>query len=240
MTPIKLFMKHQSSQVDSCRSLDILLSDEMENVFSDDGKTEKTSQGYHPLFLQQGAIQFMTPVRFEDGMDWGECELYYSMRSEGSNEPRSLYQKKGLTHKRGPSKRQLQQVCKGELPTCLRSHAKQSLESCRPPMRRSVSFSFLPRNTELYSQCFAAIIPERRDGPHVSFVDYVEIVTITPFKEYPENIQDSLRMTRLELKRVVRNAMMQAMIRRRDKGRKPLQEKPSATFYDVNDQEISS
>jgi hypothetical protein len=233
-------MKHQSSQVDSCGPLDIILSDEMENVFSDERKTEKSNQGYHPLFLQQGAIQFMTPVRFEDGMDWGECELYYTMRSEGSNEPRSSYHKKGLTHKRGLSKRQLQQLCKGELPTCLRSHAKQSFESRRLPMRRSVSFSGLPRNTELYSQCFGAIIPALRDGPHVSFVDYVEIVTITPFKEYPENIQDTLRMSRIELKRVVRNAMMQAMTRRKDKDRKQRREKLAANFYNANDQEVSS
>lgn len=186
---------------------------ELEDVVANDFKCKETRTEYHPLFLQEGAIQFVMPVHFEDGMDWFEIERYYSMRSEGSKELRSLYRKRASTQIRRPSKLQLQQACRGELPTCRRGPTKRPKKSERPSIRRSISFNVLPRDTELYSMCHGESMSEITDELKVSFVDYVEVITVAPFKEYPKDIQDSLWISKQE-RIAVRRAMKEDRQRR--------------------------
>jgi hypothetical protein len=193
--------------------MDPYTSLELEDGVADSFKCNETRTGYHPLFLQEGAIQFVMPVQFEEGMDWLEMERFFSLKSEGSKELRSLYHKRASTHTRRPSIRQLQQVWRGERPTCMRGPTHRPKKSEPTPIRRSVSFNILPRDSELYSMFRAECMSEVTDELKVSFVDYVEVITVTPFKEYPKDIKESLWISKQE-RSASRRAMKEDMQRR--------------------------
>jgi hypothetical protein len=54
-------------------------------------KETATEVAYHELYLLSGSIEYISPVSFEDGMDWHECELYYACISNGMMEHRLAF-----------------------------------------------------------------------------------------------------------------------------------------------------
>jgi hypothetical protein len=161
----------------------------------------------------QEPTEYITPIYFEDGMDWGECELYYESISNGMAGPRSEIHAKRATKIRRPSKQELQQEARGALRSCLRTSISDK-ETPYRPLRRSISFDTIPRIDRTYSQLLCDSLDGTFSGPHVNFDDYVSVATITPFDEYPDDVQKSLWMSRDEANICLRDAMREEVVPR--------------------------
>jgi len=171
---------------------------------------------FHPMYLQEEAADFVTPIHFEDGMDWDECERYYTLISEGNMEAKSFFHMKRSPQLRKPAKRELQQEVNGELVSCLRmTSGSRRKPRPRPQLRRNVSFHTLPMVNSAYSHYYGCAMREGAEGPRVSFDDYVAVTTIYAVDDYTEEDRSGLWMSKLEMQRSIRGAMReQAMIRR--------------------------
>lgn len=183
---------------------------------------EKKSH-YHELYLQQGSTDFITPIQFEDGMDWNECELYYASIADGATDLRSAAHLKRATQIRRKSKKQLRQHVDGQLESCLRRASKYAYISSRPPMRRAISFSTLPKCNVTYSQYLCDEMKETSNGPHVNFDDYVSVATIPLVEDYPEDVVEHLWLSTEELDECFRGAMREEALRRAKAKRRAMQ-----------------
>lgn len=179
-------------------------ADKMEKEDNGSGKETKTK--YHALFFHSGSMEYITPICFEDGMDWIECEMYYTAIHEGMIDLRSSVHMRRTNKIRKPSKLQLQQLARGINPSCLRSPTTKRKPSSLP-IRRCVSFNTLPKENGLYASYLGDAMQDLFKEPRVNFDDYVSVVTITPKQDYPLDVRNSLWMSEDESEKCLRGAM---------------------------------
>jgi len=175
--------------------------------------------GYHDLFIQRNGLEFMMPILFEDGMDYIECELYYA--SLTSQSWGGAFRRVGGGQSPLPSSEQLWDFANGNRLSCLRKPARGSGLHCKsgPPVRRC-SFSGMPQIEEF--QPLKRSISTRRVGDEearVSFEEYVQVVTIYPAEEYPDDVRAMMWMSREELSKCMRRAMIEDMKEQRERQR---------------------
>lgn len=179
-------------------------------------KETATEVAYHELYLLSGSIEYISPVSFEDGMDWHECELYYACISNGMMEHRSAFHMKRATQYRRAFKEQILQQVGGQLQSCLRTSNKPKPLSPFPEMRRSISFSTFPNIDAAYTQYISDALgenPQRGPGPRVHFDDYVSVSTVFPIEAYPSDIRKNLWMSRAEVDACMHSAMKEHALR---------------------------
>jgi hypothetical protein len=170
---------------------------------------------FHELYLHEGTIEYITPITFEDGMDWHECELYYASISNGTRERRSAFHSQRSTQIRRPSKKQLQQEVDGNLQSCLRTPYKQRKRPSHLVMRRSISFSTIPKTDGSYSRHLSdALDGMTSNGPHVNFDDYVSVSTIPLVEDYPLDVRKAIWMSRAEIDACMQGAIREDAFRR--------------------------
>jgi hypothetical protein len=180
----------------------------------DDDYTE-----FHELYIQRHGLEFMMPILFEDGMDYIECELYYA--SLTSQSYGGAFRKLRSMQPRRPTLRELKDEANGNRLSCLRKPTRgEGVEhKCGPPVRRC-SFSGMPQIEEF--QPLTRSNSMRRLGEEearVSFEEYVQVVTIYPAEEYPEDVRTQMWMSREELSKCMRRAMIEDMKEQREKQR---------------------
>jgi hypothetical protein len=172
-------------------------------------------QQFHELYLQDGAFEFMTPIHFEDGMDFEECECYYASINDG---PARSSQRRKPTRRK--SVEELKDEVKGVRPSCLRKSSRKNPDEAakeRPPLRRTVSFSGMPNDTGLYAEAVTECMRDSITGPNVTFEEYATVATIYAIDDYPEDVRSSVWMSREELSRCMRRAMIEEMKERRER-----------------------
>lgn len=175
----------------------------------------ETKDEVHELYLHSGTVEYITPINFEDGMDWQECELYYASISNGTKELRSAFHSQRATQIRRPSKKQLRQEVDGQLQSCLRTTSKHKNRTSRSEMRRSISFSTIPKTDCVYSRFLSdALHGQTSKGPHVNFDDYVSVSTIPLIEDYPLDVRKSLWMSRAEIDSCIQGAVREDARRR--------------------------
>ena len=175
----------------------------------------ETKSEFHELYLHSGTIEYITPISFEDGMDWLECELYYASISNGTREFRSAFHLQRTTQIRRPSKKQLRQDVEGKLQSCLRTPTKLKNSPSRSEMRRSISLSTIPKTDCMFSRFLSdALHGLASNGPHVNFDDYVSVSTIPLIEDYPLDVRKTLWMSRAEIDACVQDAVREDAHRR--------------------------
>lgn len=180
----------------------------------EDKETERKNE-FHELYLHSGTIEYITPITFEDGMDWQECELYYACISNGTREHRSSFHLQRVTQIRRPSKKQLQQEVYGHLQSCLRTPSKPRKRPSHLELRRSISFSTIPKTDGAYSRYLSdGLNGLTSNGPHVNFDDYVSVSTIPLVEDYPLDVQKALWMSRAEIDACKQSAIREDALRR--------------------------
>eukprot|EP00980_Cylindrotheca_fusiformis_P013205 scaffold3359_cov123-Cylindrotheca_fusiformis.AAC.9 len=115
-----------------------------------DSETEN-EEYFHPLYLHEEGEEFLlTPVLFEDGMSFDECELYYVTQEEEHDDELVSKPLKPLARRNLPSSfrstlplRRLED--EEELPSCLRSSTKLKLDLRRRYNRNTAGTPRQPR-----------------------------------------------------------------------------------------------
>jgi hypothetical protein len=180
----------------------------------DDDYTE-----FHELYIQRHGLEFMMPILFEDGMDYIECELYYA--SLTSQSYGGAFRKLRSMQPRRPTLRELTDEANGNRLSCLRRPTRgEGVEHRSGPPVRRCSFSGMPQIEEF--QPLTRSNSMRRFGEEearVSFEEYVQVVTIYPAEEYPEDVRTQMWMSREELSKCMRRAMIEDMKEQREKQR---------------------
>eukprot|EP00547_Thalassionema_nitzschioides_P007120 CAMPEP_0194213590 /NCGR_PEP_ID=MMETSP0156-20130528/14298_1 /TAXON_ID=33649 /ORGANISM="Thalassionema nitzschioides, Strain L26-B" /LENGTH=229 /DNA_ID=CAMNT_0038941659 /DNA_START=241 /DNA_END=930 /DNA_ORIENTATION=- len=173
----------------------------------EDNLLEKETKNEHQTSLfHLGSTEYITPISFEDGMDWRECEMYYTALYEGMIDLRSSVHIRRTSKIRKPSKMQLQQQASGIKPSCLRSQTTKH-KPLRPPMRRSVSFNTLPKDNALYASHLGDTMQDLFKEPRVNFDDYVSVMTILPRQDYPLDVRNDIWMSKDESEKCLCDAM---------------------------------
>lgn len=180
-----------------------------------EAKDTEPKNEFHELYLHSGTIEYITPINFEDGMDWQECELYYASISNGTRQHRSAFHSQRVTQVRRPSKKQLQQEVNGQLQSCLRTPYKPKKRPSPLEMRRSISFSTIPKTDGTYSRYLSdGLNGLTSNGPHVNFDDYVSVSTIPLVEDYPLDVRKALWMSRAEIDACKQSAIREDTLRR--------------------------
>lgn len=249
----KLSNQHTSLNVvnmSHCES-STLLEQEQRNDATDLSPTKSSPSSSLSQLLNSNNEEYITPIYFEDGMDWMECETYYTAIYEGMIDLRSVLHRRKRNSIRKPSKRQLQQQARGMLPSCLSSSQQYSnnsnntntLKKTRPSMRRSVSFhgTSSSTNCQLYASYLAETMQEDAllfPKPNVNFDDYVSVTTIAPYQEYPLDVQKALWMSEDETQQCLKNAMLErtklALTSMSSSPTSKQQKRPSLEFREQN------
>lgn len=174
---------------------------------------------FHELYLQKHGLEFMMPILFEDGMDYIECELYYA--SLTSQSYGGAFRKLRTMQPRRPTIQALKDDHIGKRISCLRKPVRgMGLHNTSGPPVRRCSFSGMPQLEEF--QPLTRSNSTRRIGEeeaHVSFEEYVQVVTIYPAEEYPDDVRHMMWMSREELSKCMRRAMIEDMKEQRERQR---------------------
>ena len=172
---------------------------------------DRNPTDFHDLYLQKDALEFMTPIVFEDGMDYVECELYYtSIRSqEAGGSFRGAQEKQG----RQSCFRDIKNLQNG---SCLKTKSsKRSVEVKASTQRkvRRCSFGGLPKVEDAFeappllkANSSRSILQHK---PRVAFEEYVQVVTIHPIDNLPIDVRSQMWMSRQEMFQGVRRAAME-------------------------------
>lgn len=189
------------------------------NEDMNDGYMDYDDTDFHELYLQRNGLEFMMPILFEDGMDYIECELYYA--SLTSQSWGGAFRKLRSMQPRRPTLRELKDEAVGNRLSCLRkpTRGEGQMNKSGPPVRRC-SFSGMPQIEEF--QPIQRSNSMRRLGEEearVSFEEYVQVVTIYPAEEYPDEVRTQMWMSREELSKCMRRAMIEDMKEQRERQR---------------------
>jgi hypothetical protein len=171
--------------------------------------TQSTMSNFHDLYLPIGFQEYLCPIRFEDGMEWDECEVYYSCLVEGAESHRRITHKGNGYKIRPVSVVRLRQGMRTSLPSCLRK--KSSYPKIVSPylgMRRSISFSTIPKFSSWHSQNQVLTSDDMLNyqGPRVSFSYYVSVSNIRRIEDYPLDVRRSLWMSQTETEECIQDA----------------------------------
>jgi hypothetical protein len=195
----------------------------------------KKKRKFHRYYLQRGGIEFMTPIMFEDGMDYMECEQYYTTLNSQCNG--------GALHRPHPSchrcatVEELRSKAQGKPSSCLLP-AKHTIattnattESTHPRLvsPRRCSFSGIPGFAHSPSRTLERSSSQKRLADvtsHVSFDEQVKVVTIYRANDYPPEVRSKLWMTRGELLHNAKRAWMEQQQQQEPKDAKILTSLP--------------
>jgi hypothetical protein len=183
--------------------------------------SDESSDEYHELYLQREGMQFISPILFQDGMDYVECEYYYaSIQQQSAKRKRSSRQKvvSPISYKRA-----LQEETPGKLASCIRRNKNKQMRSApsneKEPIAedravRRYSFSGMPQlsleiPTMTRSQSWQHL-SDLSQHRGVGFEQHVRVVTIHQAMDYPEDVRRSMWMSREEMAGNMRRAMRQS------------------------------
>lgn len=169
--------------------------------------------GYHRLYLQENGVELMTPINFEDGMDYQEASLYYAaLQSQIEG---------GVVRALQPYV-QRRAVCSEERlksrASCLR-RPKYSTPEPRKPLRRC---SFTAIAGEAQASPFILLRSNSVEDlnarkPRVAFQEYTQVFTIYAICDYPHRVRSQIWMSREEMMRSVRNALLADMVEEQER-----------------------
>ena len=210
-------------------------NEDMNDHYMDYDDTE-----FHELYLQRHGLEFMMPILFEDGMDYIECELYYA--SLTSQSYGGAFRKLRSMQPRRPTLRELKDEANGNRLSCLRKPTRgEGVEHRSGPPVRRCSFSGMPQIEEF--QPLTRSNSMRRLGEEearVSFEEYVQVVTIYPAEEYPDDVRTQMWMSREELSKCMRRAMIEDMKEQREKQREERAREREGRDQQSNGDQINS
>jgi hypothetical protein len=173
---------------------------------------ELVPSGFHSLYLQKDGLEFMTPIVFEDGMDFVECELYYA--SINSQETGGGFHGSMGLKERPPCLRQVEHF-HSKLISCLKKPKRSMGQKVVSKRRlRRCSFGGLPKFEESIEA--SAALPRANSTrsfiqhkPRVAFEEYVQVVTIHPIDSLPLDVRSQMWMSRQEMLQGMRRAAME-------------------------------
>ena len=170
---------------------------------------------FHEFYLQQGGIEYMTPIVFEDGMDFVECNLYYasiesqqaggSFRGTGWQRERQsrIYDAKDLSHSNLRSCLRKSTASKKEGETKL---SKSQVRRCSFggfPELKNASYDMPPMlkasSSRELDECKA----------RVDFEEYVQVVTIYHVDDLPFDVRSQMWLSKQEMVQGVRRAILE-------------------------------
>ena len=191
-------------------------------------QTTTQLQSFHKYYIQLeefGGEEYYTPVSFEDGMDYEECELYYSYRNElvtGRASRRDRLRRRPLQKPaalEGPPKSILRNKDSSRVLIPRASDesgaSNNSSNSSGPVLTRRCSFSALPCVDYIYDD-----MPPQIPSHHistdvedfcetkvgVSFLPFTTVATIYSAKDLPADIHAGCWMSRVEMVESIRNS----------------------------------
>jgi hypothetical protein len=167
---------------------------------------------FHELYINGKELQFLTPVIFEDGMDFDECEQYYASMNSPESSGRAPPLRRRIQRK--TSLRELHQLMK-DSPSCLRKIPRQ-LEKVRDlgKMRRC-SFAGVSGSGKPPLQRSSSQQDVRESSPQVSFHQHVHVVTVRSALEYPDEVRSQIWMSRDEMRFNMQRAVAEKVAERR-------------------------
>jgi hypothetical protein len=191
---------------------------------SDDEKpahksSRKGHRKFHDLYLQKGGIAFLSPILFEDGMDYVECRQYYdSIQSQharsGTNDLRSKQQRR-------TSLRELEHLVSDCNSSVRRSRRNDRQKTELNGTLRRCSFSGLTESFDISSEPHLVRSSSQRDltesTPHVRFEECVQVVTIYSAVDYPPNVRANIWMSRKEMSLCMRRALAEKVAQQKKK-----------------------
>jgi hypothetical protein len=169
---------------------------------------------FHELYINGTELQFLTPVIFEDGMDFDECEQYYASMNSPESSGRAPPLRRRIQRK--TSLRELHQLMK-DSPSCLRKIPRQ-LEKVRDSgkMRRCSFAGVAPAGSgKPPLQRSSSQQDVRESSPQVSFHQHVHVVTIRSALEYPDEVRSQIWMSRDEMRFNMQRAVAEKIAERR-------------------------
>jgi hypothetical protein len=225
----------------------------------DDVSKGDDDQYFNQWYLHEDGEDFLfTPVLFEDGMNFDECELYYVSQEEEHqhSESKSF---SAIARRNLPTSfrstlplRPLEEEEADELPSCLRSSKKinsnidkEEKQSIVKTQQQSVmrqqrrrSFGGAPTLPEL-PQFFRAhscpdfsVLTSPLLQPQVNFDTDVQVVTVYAAGDYPRKIRSNLWLTKKEITRFKRQAKKEKRKRRKQKYQNYLSDDGSSSGSD--------
>lgn len=174
-------------------------------------KQDQDEDGYSSMYFQREGLEYMTPILFEDGMDFVECSFYYLCR-KSQDSGGVLYRERRRCQPRATTE-QLTHMDNTQPSPCIRRpfrfHSFPSLVT--DIQARRCSFSGIPDlgNNNSDSQLIRSnsMRSLRDQVARVSFEEYVQVVTIRAAHDYPEDVRSGLWISREEMAKGVRSAM---------------------------------
>lgn len=215
-----------------------------------DGESSNSSRTsdedyYNQWYLHEDGEDFLlTPVLFEDGMNFDECELYYVTQEEDHHDHLESKPRKAVARRSLPTAfrstlplRRLEEEDADDLPSCLRTSTRSSSnenaprpqqQSRRSPTivmknQRRRSFGGLPTLPELpeffrpHSCPDFSIWTSPHLHPKVNFDTDVQVVTVYAASDYPRKIRSNLWLTKKEITRFKSQAKKEKRKRRQKK-----------------------
>ena len=192
-------------------------------------------EGYHELYLQQGGSFFGSPIRFEDGMDYSECELYYASldsQEEGGSPRISLFA--SSQEKRPSCLQDAKGLAPGKLASCMRRPKYSSSTASSRPHRqiRRCSFSGNParmdESPERWLQRSNSSRAINEHKPRVAFEEVVQVMTISPAAELPPDVRSGMWLSRQEMNMMIQRAVLEERQRKAKEQMENLQERKRA------------
>jgi hypothetical protein len=191
---------------------------------------------FHDLYLQKGGIAFLSPILFEDGMDYVECRQYYdSIQSQharsGTNDLRSKQQRR-------TSLRELEHLVADCNSSVRRSRRNDRQKTELNGTLRRCSFSGLTESFDMNNSGDSGMpntlvrSSSQRDliesTPHVRFEECVQVVTIYSAVDYPPNVRTNIWMSRKEMSLCMRRALAEKVAQQKKKKAKELARQEAA------------
>ncbi|EEC51895.1 predicted protein [Phaeodactylum tricornutum CCAP 1055/1] len=174
-------------------------------------KQDQDEDGYSSMYFQREGLEYMTPILFEDGMDFVECSFYYLCR-KSQDSGGVLYRERRRCQPRATTE-QLTHMDNAQPSPCIRRpfrfHSFPSLVT--DIQARRCSFSGIPDlgNNNSDSQLIRSnsMRSLRDQVARVSFEEYVQVVTIRAAHDYPEDVRSGLWISREEMAKVAELAV---------------------------------
>jgi hypothetical protein len=175
--------------------------------FSDD------NDDCHDLYLQRDGFEYMTPIVFEDGMDFDESQLYYaSIEAQLTGGVlRCCLQKK---QQRRPTTRDITGPLNSiSLPSILRKPRIAKRKPREPTSQRRCSFGGNQKCGDVQQRTLGRSHSMRGLGDYeprrLCFEEYGHVCNIPSVDDYPPAIKAQLWMTRQEMANAMKRAMVE-------------------------------
>lgn len=203
---------------------------------------ESSSKGFHDLYLQRDGIEFMTPIVFEDGMDFTECELYYaSMKAQDTG---GSFRGLGLLERQS-SLREFRNHHSNLLEPCLRNTKRsRGVKSDLGRKVRRCSFGGLPKLDKSYERPFLMKANSSRSivdhKPTVAFEEYVHVITIHSIDDLPFDVRSQMWISKQDMLQGMRGAARERLRSEHAKARQEHTDRASSDSTVADSVQIAS